>query len=72
MQYRHLRVISGKGTAPDQFADALRGLAIGPDDRLYAVGDTDVRVFSTQGKLLHRWRTERPGYGVAVAEDGTV
>lgn len=72
MQYRHLRVISGKGTASDQFADALRGLAIGPNDHLYAVGDTDVKVFSTQGKLLHRWRTERPGYGVAVAGDGTI
>lgn len=72
MRYHQLRVISGKGTAPYQFAETLRGLAIDTADRLYAVGDAELKVFSSQGELVKRWRTERPGYSVAVADDGTV
>ncbi|MFQ5806437.1 MAG: hypothetical protein ACE5I3_08305, partial [Phycisphaerae bacterium] len=72
MQYHPERVISGKGTARHEFAEALRGLAIDAKDRLYAVGDSDLKVFSLEGKLLRSWRTERPGYSVAVAAAGTV
>lgn len=72
MRYRYIGVISGKGTNGGLFADALRGLAFDATDRLYAVGDSKLVVFSPQGKLLRSRRTERPGHSVAVAADGTV
>ena len=72
MQYHQMQVISGKGASPGQFAEALRGLAIDSADRLYAVGDCSLKIFSPTGELLQLWRTERPGYSVAVAADDTV
>lgn len=72
MQYRPMQVISGKGPGSGQFTEALRGLAIDSADRLYAVGDCSLKVFSPTGELLRLWRTERPGYSVAVAADDTV
>jgi hypothetical protein len=71
MRYHRERVISGKGTGRAEFADALRGLALDANDELYAVGDCDLKVFSLQGNLLRRWRTEYPGYSVAVSASGT-
>jgi sugar lactone lactonase YvrE len=72
MRYHPERVIGGKGTERGQFAEALRGLAIDAQDRLYAVGDSKLVVFSLQGELLGSWATERPGYSVAVTPSGTV
>jgi outer membrane protein assembly factor BamB len=72
MRYHKLRVISGKGTARGQFAEALRGLTIDRADRLCAIGDAKLAVFSPEGEFLVGWPTERPGYSVAVAADRTV
>ncbi len=72
MRYHRVRVISGTGTGRAEFADALRGLAIDANDRLYAVGDSDLKIFSPEGELLRSWRTDRPGYSVAVSAGGTV
>jgi sugar lactone lactonase YvrE len=72
MRYHRERVISGTGTGRAEFADALRGLAIGAKDQVYAVGDCDLKVFLPEGKWLRGWPTERPGYSVAVRASGTV
>ena len=72
MRYRKIRVIVGKGVGDDRFSKALRGLAIDKADRVYAVGDSVLNVYSAEGKLLRYWHTERPGYAVAVAGDGRV
>jgi sugar lactone lactonase YvrE len=42
------------------------------NDELYAVGDSDLKVFSPEGKLLRSWRTKSPGYSVAITPSGTV
>jgi len=72
MQYRQLRVISGKGSKPDQFKDALRGICIDRAGLIYTVGDREVKVFEISGKLQRRWRTAEPGYCIAVDKDATV
>ncbi len=72
MEYRQLRVISGKGDQPHQFASALRGIALDGADLLYAVGDSVVKVFDAEGSLRGQWNTGKPGYCVAVGKDGTV
>ena len=72
MRYVKLRIIAGQGSAPDRFAEELRGLAVDGSDRIYAVGDTKLAVFTPDGEFVCGWRTERPGYCVAVRADGTV
>ena len=66
MGYRRVLVISGKGSGPEQFSEALRGIAVDRAGLVYAVGDGEVKVFDAQGKLQRRWPTERPGHCVAL------
>ncbi|MCK4342817.1 MAG: NHL repeat-containing protein [Phycisphaerae bacterium] len=72
LKYRKLRVIDTKGSGQDQFMEELRGLAVDAEDHLYAVGDSKVVVYSPTGEVLRSWKTERKGYSIAVAADGTV
>lgn len=67
MGYRQIRAISGRGLGEDQFREALRGIAVDAEDRVYAVGDREVKVFDDEGKLQRRWPTAKPGYCVALA-----
>ncbi len=60
------------GTITCGFADTLRGLAVDQSDRIYAVGDSAVKVLGASSDLQHEWATARPGHCVAVAADGTV
>lgn len=69
MTYQTIQTFAGRGNRDDQFARALRGLAVGPEDRLYAVGDEAVKVYDATGSLLARWPTGVAGYSVAVEGD---
>ena len=70
--FRPGKSLSGRGAADHQFADAIRGITIDGKDRVYAVGDSVVKVFDSAGKLLRQWSTAQPGFCVAVDEDGHV
>jgi len=70
--YRPAHRIGGKGTGESQFSDALHGIALDSEDRIYAVGDSAVKVFSAEGTLLRQWKTAQPGLCVAVDGDGRV
>jgi hypothetical protein len=72
MQYRHVQLIGGKGTAPDRFAATLRGIAVDGRGQLYAAGDAEIKVFDAAGRLKKRWSTAGPVQSVAVASDGAV
>jgi sugar lactone lactonase YvrE len=67
MEYQQIRVMCGKGSAPGQFAGALRGLAVDAHGQLYAAGDAEIKVFDAAGRLRRRWSTSRPVHAVAVA-----
>ena len=66
MQYRRTQVISS------QFSEALRGITVDQKDRIYAAGDSQVKVFDAAGALLQQWATFKPAFSVAVAGDGAV
>jgi sugar lactone lactonase YvrE len=66
MPYSQVRVIGG------EFAKTLCGIWIDRQDRLYAAGDSQVKVFDPSGRLFGRWSTSRPGLSVAVSADGHV
>lgn len=72
MPYRRLRTLAGKGSDPERFRSALRGIALDARGRLFAAGDREVKVFSEEGELIRRWPTAKPGISVAVDSDGKV
>ncbi len=72
MAYTQVQVIAGRGTGPDRFATALRGVTVDSRDRLYAAGDSEVKVFGPDGTFQRRWPTSSPAHAVAVAGDGRV
>jgi hypothetical protein len=66
MQYRQIQTIGG------QFSASLRGICLDRAGRLFATGDSQLKVFDPAGKLLQGWGTAKPGCSVAVSGDGTV
>ena len=74
MRYRQVSAISGKGSSADRFRETLRGIDVGQDGSIYAVGDSDLKVFNPAGSFNRRWRTAKPGFSVGVdgAAKGTV
>lgn len=72
MNYRLVRTLSGKGSEPHQFADALRGIAVDRQGRVVAAGDSEIKVFDAAGAARKRWKTALPPLSVSVAKDGTV
>lgn len=72
LRYTSIATIAGRGTGEGRFRDSLRGVAVGPDGGIHAVGDGGVQVFDAEGTLLRRWATAVPGYAIAVDENGSV
>jgi sugar lactone lactonase YvrE len=72
LEFRADRTIAGKGSGSHQFRESLRGIALGDAGILFAVGDTAVKVFDPDGRVLRRWETARPGMCVAVGTGGRV
>jgi sugar lactone lactonase YvrE len=72
MAYTQVQTIAGRGNGPDRFVTALRSLAVDSKDRLYAAGDSEVKVFGRDGTFERRWPTSSPAHAVAVAGDGRV
>jgi hypothetical protein len=72
MQYHQALSIGGRGLRAEQFTEALRGVCVDRTNRVFAVGDAEVKIFGSSGKLLRRWTPEKPGHCVMVSERGTV
>jgi sugar lactone lactonase YvrE len=66
MNYRQEGVLSGRGTAPHQFLHRLTGIGVGEGDNLYAVGDSSVKIFTSDGKFVRSWTTSLPGFSVGI------
>ena len=61
---RAARIVTGFRSA--------RGIAAGPDGRIYVAGDKAVRIFDATGKRLSEIQLSRPPGCLAVAGDGTI
>jgi sugar lactone lactonase YvrE len=72
MRYLQVQVIGGKGSAKDQFRESLRSLCVDGQGRLYAAGDSEIKVFDGGGKLQNRWSTAGPVSAVALSGGGAV
>ena len=49
----------------------LRGVAVGPEDRVYVTGDKALVILDSAGKPLARAETGKPALNVGVGSDGT-
>jgi hypothetical protein len=70
-QYARTAVVVGPGLA-GEFRQSLSGVALGPRDAVYALGDGEVRVFDTAGRLARTWKVPETASCLGVAPDGRV
>jgi hypothetical protein len=70
-EYAFAAAIGGTGSEV-RFERSLDGLALGPGDRLIALGDGEVRTFEPSGKLAGRWKAPQGASAVAAGPDGRV
>jgi len=66
MKYERNRILSGRGGAPHQFLHSLTGITVGDQDQLYAVGDSVVKVFDSEGNFMKTWPTSQPGFSLGT------
>ncbi len=66
MKYHLEKVFSGKGAAPHQFKTAIYGITTDEKDLLWAAGDSQIKVFDSQGELISNWSTTQPGFCLEV------
>jgi DNA-binding beta-propeller fold protein YncE len=72
MKYVAANRFGGKGTDARQFTEALRGIAVDGEERIYVAGDSAVKVFDAEGALLRSWKTALPGFCITVDGEGQV
>jgi len=70
-QYTRTAVVVGPGM-PGEFRRWVSGLALGPRDAVYALGDDEVRVFEAGGRLTRTWKAPEKASCLGVASDGRV
>ncbi len=71
-EYALAAVIGGPGDAGHQFRSSLVGIAVGPGDRIHALGDGEVKVFEPGGLIARRWKAGDGAASIAVGPDGRV
>lgn len=69
MQVQHLGSLSGKGDGPDQFQVRLVGVAVDDQDRVFALGDREIKRFSAEGKLEQRIELRDAPWSLALDGD---
>jgi len=71
LNYSRVLVIGGPGaTLP--FRRSLLGIAAGPGDLIYALGDDEVRVFNSDGNPAGNWKTPAGALCLTVSPDKRV
>lgn len=66
MDLSHTHTLSGKGQRPEQFRVRLTGITVDTANRLFAVGDQEVKRFSAAGEFEQRFPTRDAGWSIAV------
>jgi hypothetical protein len=62
----------GGDASAHPFRRSLAGLAVGPADRIYAMGDEEVRIFGSGGEFVRGWRVPADAVCLGVAAGGHV
>ncbi len=70
-KYELTSVIGGAKSA-EPFRKSLDGVGVGAGDRIYVLGDDEVRVHDAGGRRVRTWRVLQLGACLAVGPDGRV
>jgi hypothetical protein len=54
---------------PLKFQRSLAGIAVGPSDRIYALGDGEVRIFEPDGTRVRSWKAPEQSSCIAIGTD---
>ncbi len=71
LEYTQVAVL-GSPSAPPEFKRSLSGIAIGPGNALYALGDDEIRVFNSNGSFARGFRAPGKAACLAVGPDGKI
>ena len=70
-EYTRTAVLGGtESTHP--FLRTLRGIAVGADDRILALGDDEIRIFDSGGIFVEYWRAPEKAGCLTVSPDGRI
>jgi hypothetical protein len=69
-EYLEGLVLGRPPAGPARFLKSLRGIAIGPEDRIHVLGDGMVKVFEAWGGFLREWPAPPGAACLAVAKGG--
>jgi hypothetical protein len=64
-----LSSVLGASKSASPFRRSLTGVAVGPGDRIYALGDDEIRIFDPAGTLLRSWQAPAKAGCLAVGAD---
>jgi sugar lactone lactonase YvrE len=64
MDLIHTDSLGGKGQRPQEFRERLTGITVDAENRLFAVGDREVKRYSAAGKLEKRFPTHEAGWSI--------
>ena len=70
-EYAQVAVLGGAASA-HPFRHSLAGVAIGAADRIYALGDDEVRLFDPNGNLIRVWQAAKNAACLTVGPDELV
>ncbi len=70
-EYVRSAALGGPGSA-HPFRLSLIGIAVGPGDLIYALGDNEVRIFESDGNPVKNWKAPEKSACLAVGPDRSV
>jgi sugar lactone lactonase YvrE len=54
------------------FRQSLSGIAVGPNDRIFVLGDGEVRIFERDGREVRNWKAPNGASCIAVSDEARV
>jgi hypothetical protein len=67
LEYKHSLTLGSSA-----FRRSLAGIAISPDDRIFALGDGEVRIFEPDGAATGKWKVPEQSSSLTVGKDGRI
>jgi hypothetical protein len=70
-EYAKSAILGGSASA-HPFRRSLAGIAIGAGDKIFALGDDEVRIFEPSGVLIRGWKASKEALCLTAGPDGRV
>jgi hypothetical protein len=72
-EYQYARSLVLDGEPADRlFRHSLKGIAVGPDDKIFVLGDDEIRVFDPDGKRIQSYKATAGALCIAVDAESRI